>query len=142
MLENQGLCIAVYDFIILGNMLHASDGGAHIKVEFRLVMFRPSPGEIIIGQKNSNVVVLNHLKVLARRRNMFLGKLRQCDATVFQTNTLKLIKQPNPRNDKPSYVFPFQGVVHLRGVFRSHFPSRLQVIVNKTVIKEEEGEKG
>jgi DNA-directed RNA polymerase III subunit RPC8 len=31
-------------------MIYAGDGAAHVKVESRLVVFRPSIGEILIGK--------------------------------------------------------------------------------------------
>lgn len=49
-LSEQGLGICVYDFEILHNYLYHGDGGAHVRVEFRLVVFRPSPGEVLIGK--------------------------------------------------------------------------------------------
>lgn len=49
-ISGQGLCVCVYDFNIIDNCLYHGDGGAHVRVEFRLVMFRPSPGEILVGR--------------------------------------------------------------------------------------------
>jgi DNA-directed RNA polymerase III subunit RPC8 len=48
--ERLGLCIVVYDFEVLDNCLHPIDGGAHVHVKFRLVMFKPVAGQIMMGR--------------------------------------------------------------------------------------------
>lgn len=48
-LNKYGLGITIYDFTRQENCVHASDGGAHVKVNFRLVVFRPFPGEVLLG---------------------------------------------------------------------------------------------
>mmetsp|Transcript_24385 Transcript_24385/g.58707 ORF Transcript_24385/g.58707 Transcript_24385/m.58707 type:complete len:223 (+) Transcript_24385:13-681(+) len=49
-LSNQGLCVAVYDIVRIGEaQLHPGSPCQHMSVEFRLVMFRPFVGEILMG---------------------------------------------------------------------------------------------
>lgn len=51
MLLDVGLCISFYDFVEVGDpMVYPAEGGAHMQVKFRLVVFRPFPGEIIVGK--------------------------------------------------------------------------------------------
>eukprot|EP01038_Epipyxis_sp_PR26KG_P016772 gene16772-22951_t len=46
-----GLCISFYDFVEIGDpYIYPSEGSAHNLVKFRLVIFRPFIGEIIIGK--------------------------------------------------------------------------------------------
>jgi DNA-directed RNA polymerase subunit E'/Rpb7 len=46
-----GLCICFYDFISIGDpMIYPAEGGVHIAVRFRLVIFRPFIGEILQGK--------------------------------------------------------------------------------------------
>jgi DNA-directed RNA polymerase III subunit RPC8 len=51
-----GLCICVFDLMEFDEaLLYAGDSAAHIKVIFRLVVFRPCIGEILLGKiKNCN----------------------------------------------------------------------------------------
>jgi len=49
-LHKQGLCISVYDFDPGESYCHPGDGGCHIRVVFRLVVFRPIPGEVLVGR--------------------------------------------------------------------------------------------
>eukprot|EP00050_Salpingoeca_kvevrii_P018023 m.70169 g.70169 ORF g.70169 m.70169 type:complete len:197 (-) comp7863_c0_seq2:966-1556(-) len=45
-----GLCIALHDLLSVGDaFLLPGDGKAHVKVEFRFVIFRPRIGEVLIG---------------------------------------------------------------------------------------------
>ncbi|WCJ21632.1 DNA-directed RNA polymerase III subunit rpc8 [Euphorbia peplus] len=55
-IPNLGLCISVYDIRqIDGGFIFPGDGASTYTVEFRLVMFRPFVGEIIIAKlKESN----------------------------------------------------------------------------------------
>ena len=56
-----GLVVSLYDILtITGGLVHSGDGGAHYKVSFRLVIFRPFEGEILVGQiQDSSPCVLN-----------------------------------------------------------------------------------
>lgn len=50
-IRDVGLVISVYDICSFGlGSVHAGDGGAHYETEFRLVVFRPYEGEVIIGK--------------------------------------------------------------------------------------------
>jgi len=50
-LPSVGLVVSLYDITaIAGGLVHSGDGGAHFKVSFRLVVFRPFEGEILVGQ--------------------------------------------------------------------------------------------
>ncbi|WCJ22132.1 DNA-directed RNA polymerase III subunit RPC8 [Euphorbia peplus] len=55
-ISNLGLCISVYDIRrIDGGFIFPGDGASTYTVEFRLVMFRPFVGEIIVAKlKESN----------------------------------------------------------------------------------------
>jgi DNA-directed RNA polymerase subunit E'/Rpb7 len=45
-----GLVISLYDIFSIGEgAVYHSDGGAHYKVMFRAVVFRPFPGELLLG---------------------------------------------------------------------------------------------
>jgi DNA-directed RNA polymerase III subunit RPC8 len=48
-LHNVGLCIRVWDITTLGDCVipPSQDGSFHVKVEFRLIVFRPFIGEIL-----------------------------------------------------------------------------------------------
>jgi len=49
-LRELGLCIALYDVLSVGEpRLHHGSPAQHVSVEFRLVMFRPFVGEILVG---------------------------------------------------------------------------------------------
>lgn len=51
---NVGLCIALFDLISVGDeYIFPSDGGSHIQVEFRLMVFRPFVGEVLTGKIRS-----------------------------------------------------------------------------------------
>ena len=48
---DSGLCISFYDLLEAGDpIVHAAEGCSHISVKFRLVVFRPFMGEIILGR--------------------------------------------------------------------------------------------
>jgi DNA-directed RNA polymerase III subunit RPC8 len=50
-LLNVGLCVTFYDFISIGEpYLYPSEGCAIQLVKFRMVIFRPFVGEILIGK--------------------------------------------------------------------------------------------
>lgn len=55
-ISNLGLCISIYDIrSIDGGFIFPGDGASTYKVEFRMVVFRPFVGEIIVGKlKESN----------------------------------------------------------------------------------------
>ncbi|ERN01432.1 hypothetical protein AMTR_s00002p00266390 [Amborella trichopoda] len=49
-IPNLGLCISVYDIrSIEGGLIWPGEGSPTYKVTFRLVMFRPFMGEILVG---------------------------------------------------------------------------------------------
>jgi len=48
---NIGLCMALWDIkSISAAILYQGDGGAHSKVTFRYIVFRPFQDEVIIGK--------------------------------------------------------------------------------------------
>ncbi|CAM9577054.1 unnamed protein product [Discosporangium mesarthrocarpum] len=48
---NVGMCICLYDYESIGDpYIYPSDGSAHYKVQFRLLVFRPFVGEILGGK--------------------------------------------------------------------------------------------
>jgi DNA-directed RNA polymerase III subunit RPC8 len=50
-LVNGGLCISFYDFVEIGDAyVYPSEGSAIQHVKFRIIVFRPFIGEIIIGR--------------------------------------------------------------------------------------------
>ncbi len=51
MVNDLGLVITLYDITqIEGGYIYPSDGAAHYEVKFKLVVFRPFPGEVIVGR--------------------------------------------------------------------------------------------
>ncbi|CAA6654554.1 unnamed protein product [Spirodela intermedia] len=50
-ISNLGLCVSVYDIqSVEGGFIFPGDGASTYKVVFRLVMFRPFVGEVLIGK--------------------------------------------------------------------------------------------
>lgn len=50
-LPNVGLCVTFYDFINVGEpYLYPSEGSAIQLVKFRMIVFRPFVGEILVGK--------------------------------------------------------------------------------------------
>lgn len=50
-LADVGLCICFYDFVEVGDpYVYPGEGSAHQRVTFRLVVFRPFVGEVLIGK--------------------------------------------------------------------------------------------
>jgi DNA-directed RNA polymerase subunit E'/Rpb7 len=50
-IRDVGLVISLYDINSTGlGSVHSGDGGAHYLVSFRLVVFRPYEGEVILGK--------------------------------------------------------------------------------------------
>jgi len=50
-LADVGLCICFYDFVEVGDpYVYPGEGSAHQRVKFRLVVFRPFVGEILVGK--------------------------------------------------------------------------------------------
>lgn len=50
-LRNVGLCVSLFDIhSVQGGFIVPSDGGAHFTVVFRLLVFCPTPGEILLGK--------------------------------------------------------------------------------------------
>ena len=49
-IQDVGLIITLYDILEVGEgAVYHSDGGAHYKVTFRVVVFKPFSGELLIG---------------------------------------------------------------------------------------------
>ena len=49
-IPDAGLVVSLYDVTsITGGDVHTGDGGAHFTVQFRLVVFRPFKGEVLLG---------------------------------------------------------------------------------------------
>ena len=54
-LPDLGLIVTLYDILSVGDgHVYHSDGGAHYAVSFRVVVFRPFPGETLIGKVTAN----------------------------------------------------------------------------------------
>lgn len=54
MLIGVGLCLAFFDFEHIGeSFIHPGDGAAHVDVKFRVLVFRPHAGEVILGTVKS-----------------------------------------------------------------------------------------
>lgn len=57
-LPDSGLCISLYDFVEIGDpYIYPAEGSSHQQVKFRLVVFKPFLGEVIVGniiESNSN----------------------------------------------------------------------------------------
>lgn len=50
-IPSLGLVVTLYDVVAIGpGLVHPSDGGAHHTVTFRVVVFRPFPGETLLGR--------------------------------------------------------------------------------------------
>ena len=50
-IRDVGLVVTIFDVLdIEGGFIYHSDGAAHFLVKFRLVVFRPLVGEILIGR--------------------------------------------------------------------------------------------
>lgn len=50
-IKDLGLCVSVYDIQALeGGFVFAGDGAPTYTVNFRLVMFRPFVGEVLVGK--------------------------------------------------------------------------------------------
>eukprot|EP00270_Netrium_digitus_P021937 TRINITY_DN9649_c0_g3_i1.p1 TRINITY_DN9649_c0_g3~~TRINITY_DN9649_c0_g3_i1.p1 ORF type:complete len:203 (-),score=56.58 TRINITY_DN9649_c0_g3_i1:217-783(-) len=50
-IQDIGLVISLYDILSLdGGLVHQGDGAPHFQVRFRLVVFRPFVGEVLIGR--------------------------------------------------------------------------------------------
>eukprot|EP00904_Undaria_pinnatifida_P001880 jgi/Undpi1/11693/HiC_scaffold_36.g13988.m1 len=53
-IANVGLCVALHSYETIGDpYVYPSDGAAHYKVRFRLLVFRPFVGEILAGKVSS-----------------------------------------------------------------------------------------
>lgn len=53
-IPNLGLVVTIYDVLhIEGGFVYPNDGAAFFKVQFRLVVFRPFVGEILVGKLKS-----------------------------------------------------------------------------------------
>ncbi|CAZ85061.1 unnamed protein product [Tuber melanosporum] len=51
--HNIGLCISLYDLSSVSEGMIGQDGGAHVNVEFRMIVFRPFKGEVLTGRISS-----------------------------------------------------------------------------------------
>jgi DNA-directed RNA polymerase subunit E'/Rpb7 len=50
-IPDLGLAVTIYDIISIGGgHIYPNDGAAYFRVVFRLVIFRPFAGEVIIGR--------------------------------------------------------------------------------------------
>lgn len=50
-IPDLGLVITLYDILEIGEgFVYHSDGGAHYSTRFRVVVFRPCLGEVLIGE--------------------------------------------------------------------------------------------
>lgn len=50
-IENEGLCVCLHGIEKMSDpVIHFGDGGGHVNVDFRLLMFRPFEGEIVTGK--------------------------------------------------------------------------------------------
>lgn len=50
-LLDVGLCISFYDFVEVGDpFIYPAEGAAHQQVKFRMIVFRPFSGEILVGK--------------------------------------------------------------------------------------------
>ena len=49
----MGLCISLYDLSKVSEGMIGQDGGAHVSVEFRMIVFRPFKGEVLTGRISS-----------------------------------------------------------------------------------------
>jgi len=50
-LNGQGLCICLHGLDSVGPpIIYGGDGAAHVRVQFRLAVFRPFAGEVIIAK--------------------------------------------------------------------------------------------
>ncbi|KAL4853308.1 DNA-directed RNA polymerase III subunit rpc8 [Chlorella vulgaris] len=48
---NLGLVVTLHDILSIGDgCVYPSDGGAHYKVSFRVIVFRPFRGELLVGK--------------------------------------------------------------------------------------------
>lgn len=48
---NLGLVISLYDLLeVVGGVVVPNEGAPHFKVKFRLVIFRPFVGEVLVGK--------------------------------------------------------------------------------------------
>eukprot|EP00047_Mylnosiga_fluctuans_P014804 m.41308 g.41308 ORF g.41308 m.41308 type:complete len:221 (-) comp5662_c0_seq2:609-1271(-) len=53
--HNVGLCIALFDVLRVGDeFIFPGDGGAHVQVEFRFIVFRPFISEVLTGTIKSS----------------------------------------------------------------------------------------
>lgn len=54
MIADLGLVVTLYDIqSIQGGFIYPNDGAAYFKVAFRVVVFRPFVGEVIVGKLKS-----------------------------------------------------------------------------------------
>jgi SHS2 domain found in N terminus of Rpb7p/Rpc25p/MJ0397 len=54
-IQDVGLVITLYDLLkVKGGDVHTGDGGAHFEAEFRLVVFRPYEGEVLLGKVHTS----------------------------------------------------------------------------------------
>lgn len=61
---NVGLCIALFDITSIGDeFIFPSDGGSHIQVEFRYIVFRPFVGQVLTGKIRSSTQVGIHVSM-------------------------------------------------------------------------------
>lgn len=82
----EGLCIAVYDFSHGEAVVHEGDGGAYMRAQFRLLMFRPSVGQILVGtvRQADPTGLLVSLKFF---QHIIIPKDKLKDPSVFNAET-------------------------------------------------------
>ena len=69
-----GLVVTVYDILsVEGGFIYPSDGAAHFKAKFRLVVFRPYEGEVIVGKLKSCDKCASSIHHCAYARAIFHG---------------------------------------------------------------------
>lgn len=51
MIKDVGLVVSVYDIPWIGDsLIHPGDGSCYTQVRFRLIIFRPFVGEVLVGK--------------------------------------------------------------------------------------------
>jgi DNA-directed RNA polymerase III subunit RPC8 len=46
-----GLCISIWDILEVGeSIIYPGDGHGHVVVKFRMIVFRPADGEVLLGK--------------------------------------------------------------------------------------------
>ena len=100
-IPNVGLATTVYDILnIEGGDVHIGDGGAAFHVQFRLLVFRPFIGEVLISVRNA-VPRPGAASLGAASRHGKIGPGRQVpflDFDGFEQDLVKRCMTPEPRD--------------------------------------------